>query len=93
MRAVLGADPRPAVRALALRGPDEAIALLDAWALVANAVSFYTERIAQEGFLRTATERESVRWLARTLGYELRPAWRRPRNWPSRWMGPAPPRC
>ena len=74
MRAVLGADPRPAVRALALRGPDEsAIALLDAWALVADAVSFYTERIAQEGFLRTATERESVRWLARTLGYELRP--------------------
>ena len=36
-------------------------------------MSFYTERIAQEGFLRTATERDSVRQQARSLGYELRP--------------------
>ena len=36
-------------------------------------VSFYSERIAVEGFLRTAVQRRSVRELSRTLGYELRP--------------------
>ena len=52
---------------------DPAIALLDAWATVADIVSFYQERIANEGFLRTATERRSVLELARAIGYELRP--------------------
>lgn len=52
---------------------DASVALLDTWAVVTDVVSFYTERIAQEGFLRTATEPLSVRQLARTLGYELRP--------------------
>lgn len=64
----------PQVRALAGNGTDDpAVALLDAFAVVADTVSFYTERIAQEGYLRTATERESVQMLARTIGYELRP--------------------
>lgn len=55
-------------------GPDDpSVALLDTWAVVTDVVSFYTERIAQEGFLRTATETLSVRELARTLGHELRP--------------------
>ena len=36
-------------------------------------VAFYSERIATEGFLRTATELRSVRELSRTLGYSLRP--------------------
>ena len=52
---------------------DPAIALLDAWATVADIVTFYQERIANEGFLRTATERRSVLELARAIGYELRP--------------------
>jgi predicted phage baseplate assembly protein len=56
-----------------LGSDDAAVALLDTWAVVTDVVSFYTERIAQEGFLRTATEPLSVRQLARTLGYELRP--------------------
>src|SRR5690606_178355 len=34
---------------------------------------FYQERIANEGFLRTAKERLSVKELARSIGYELRP--------------------
>ncbi|WP_138430258.1 MULTISPECIES: hypothetical protein [Streptomyces] len=67
MRAALAAD------GAALPGDDAASALLDSWAYVADVVSFYTERIANEGFLRTATELESVRELARSLGYELRP--------------------
>ncbi|MFZ3493216.1 putative baseplate assembly protein [Streptomyces sp. 5.8] len=54
-------------------GGDAVVALLDTWAYVADVVSFYTERIANEGFLRTAVELGSVRELARTLGHELRP--------------------
>jgi hypothetical protein len=52
---------------------DPAIGLLDGWATVADVVTFYQERIANEGFLRTATERRSVLELARAIGYELRP--------------------
>jgi predicted phage baseplate assembly protein len=75
MRAALGSDATPpGPRALARHGTEEpVVALLDAWALVTDTVSFYTERIAQEGFLRTATELESLRMLARAIGYEPRP--------------------
>ena len=52
---------------------DPSIALLDAWATVADVLTFYQERIANEGFLRTATERLSVLELARLVGYKLRP--------------------
>jgi Baseplate J-like protein len=52
---------------------DPAIALMDAWATVADVLTFYQERIANEGFLRTATERQSVLQLARAIGYELSP--------------------
>ena len=52
---------------------DPAIALLDSWALVADVLSFYQERIANEGYLLTATERRSVLELARLVGYTLRP--------------------
>ena len=59
---------------LTTRAPDDpAIALLDAWAVVGDVLSFYQERIANEGFLRTATERRSVLELARQIGYELNP--------------------
>lgn len=52
---------------------DFSIALLDGWATVADLLSFYQERIANEGYLRTATERRSVLELARLVGYTLRP--------------------
>lgn len=52
---------------------DPAVALLDAWAVVADVVSFYQRRIGAEGYLHTATERASVLELARQLGYELHP--------------------
>jgi hypothetical protein len=52
---------------------DFSIALLDAWATVADVLTFYQERIANEGFLRTATERRSILELARLVGYTLRP--------------------
>ena len=52
---------------------DPAIALLDAWAIVADVLTFYQERLANEGFLRTATERRSILEQARLIGYELGP--------------------
>ena len=52
---------------------DPAIALLDAWATLADVLTFYQERIANEGYLRTATERRSILELARLVGYVLRP--------------------
>ncbi|MCC6444409.1 MAG: putative baseplate assembly protein [Armatimonadetes bacterium] len=52
---------------------DPAIALLDAWAVAADVLAFYQERIANEGYLLTATERRSVLELARAIGYELNP--------------------
>lgn len=64
---------RPLAR-LTTRAPDDpAIALIDAGAVLLDILTFYQERIANEGFLRTATERRSVLELARAIGYELRP--------------------
>lgn len=59
---------------LTTRDPnDPAIAFLDAWATVADVLTFYQERIANEGYLLTATERRSILELARLVGYKLRP--------------------
>jgi hypothetical protein len=52
---------------------DPTIALCDAWATVLDVLAFYQERIANEGYLRTATERRSVLEIARSIGYELDP--------------------
>lgn len=52
---------------------DPSIALLDTWATVGDVLTFYQERIANEGYLRTATERRSILELARLVGYALRP--------------------
>ena len=64
---------RPLTGLTTRRTDDPSIALLDAFAAVIDVLSFYQERIANEGFLRTATERRSVLELARAIGYELRP--------------------
>jgi hypothetical protein len=62
------------LNALTTRDPsDPSIALLDAWAVVGDVLTFYQERIANEGFLRTALHRCSVLELARLVGYRLRP--------------------
>ena len=52
---------------------DFSIALLDAWAVTADVLAFYQERIANEGYLRSADERLSLLHLARLIGYELGP--------------------
>lgn len=62
------------LRALATRDPnDPAMALLDMWATVADVLTFYQERIANEGYLRTAREMRSLYEMARLVGYRPRP--------------------
>jgi hypothetical protein len=69
----LGVELAP-LASLTTREPDDpAIALLDAFACVTDVLTFYQERIANEGFLRTANERRSLLELARLIGYELSP--------------------
>jgi predicted phage baseplate assembly protein len=74
MLARLSDSRLPVLRDLNTRDDDDfAVALLDAWATVADVLTFYSERIANESYLRTATERLSLLQLARLIGYELRP--------------------
>lgn len=66
--------PNPLLNQLTTRdASDASIALLDAWATVADVMSFYQERIANEAFLRTATERSSILELANLVNYKARP--------------------
>jgi predicted phage baseplate assembly protein len=74
MLARLSVSQLPALRDLNTREDDDfAVALLDAWATVADVLTFYSERIVNESYLRTATERVSLLHLARLIGYELKP--------------------
>ena len=74
MQARLSCQAYPALAALKTREKsDPSIALLDAWATVGDVLTFYQERIANEGYLRTATERRSVLELAALIGYVPRP--------------------
>ncbi len=69
-----GTDHLRPLANLTTRDPsDPSIALLDAWAVVGDVLTFYQERIANEGYLPTAVERRSVLELARLIGYRLRP--------------------
>ncbi|HEY2739931.1 MAG TPA: hypothetical protein VGK45_16095, partial [Thermoanaerobaculia bacterium] len=63
-----GRRPLAALETDALQDP--LVAFLDAWALVADILTFYQERIANEGYLRTAVERRSVLEMARLVGQE-----------------------
>lgn len=52
---------------------DFSIALIDAFACSADVLAFHTERIAQESYLPTATERVSLQEMGKLIGYRLRP--------------------
>lgn len=74
MLAGLSDTDRPALVPLSARTSDDfSIALLDAFAIVADIHTFYQQQFAQESYLRTATERRSILELARLIGYELNP--------------------
>ena len=60
--------------ALRTRDADDfTLGLIDAVACAADVLTFYQERIANESYLRTATERVSLQEMARLIGYRLRP--------------------
>ena len=64
----------PALAGLRTReASDFTIGLIDAFACAADVLTFYQERIAQESFLRTATERVSMQEMGRLIGYRLKP--------------------
>ena len=65
---------RPRLANLTTREADDvSIAVLDAWAVVSDVLTLYTERLANESYLRTAGERISLQELGRLIGYRLRP--------------------
>lgn len=74
MRDRLASPAYPALRGLTVRTPDDpSIGLLDAWAVVGDLLTFHSERIADEGYLRTADEHRSLALLGRLVGHRPRP--------------------
>jgi hypothetical protein len=68
-------DPSlPELRDLGTRSLDDpAIAWLDAWAIAADVLTFYRERLTNESYLRTAADEYSLRELAALIGFKPRP--------------------
>jgi hypothetical protein len=58
----------------AREGDDPGIMLLEMWAYLCDSLSFYDEVIANEAYLRTATQSASLRRLSALIGYVPRPA-------------------
>ena len=74
MLAGLSRRSRPALAGLRTRDADDpTIALIDAWAAVCDVLTFYTERLADESYLRTARERTSLQELGKLVAYRLDP--------------------
>ena len=72
--AALSSSSVPALAGLRTRDPsDFSVALLDAWAVSLDILSFYQERIANESYLRTAVDSASVFALAQLVGYKPSP--------------------
>ncbi|MEU5716805.1 putative baseplate assembly protein [Streptomyces sp. NPDC020403] len=70
----LASPAYPALRGLTVRTPDDpAIQLLDSWAVVGDLLTFHSERIMDEAYLRTANEYRSLALLGRLVGHHPRP--------------------
>jgi hypothetical protein len=70
----LSSSSMPALAGLSTRSDDDfTIALCDALAMSLDVLTFYQERIANEHYLRTATERRSIVEMARLIGYQPAP--------------------
>lgn len=63
----------PLLRLRTRERDDLTISLLDAFAAADDVLTFYNQRIANEGYLPTATEFRSVEALARLVGYRPQP--------------------
>ncbi len=74
MVAGLSSTKHPALSPLRTRDADDpTIALLDAWAVACDVLTFYSERLANESYLRTSTERTSLQELGKLVAYRLSP--------------------
>lgn len=74
LQARLSSRDFPQLAGLTTRAPDDfSLGLLDGFATLADVLTFYQERLANEGYLGTATERRSIFELARLVGYRPRP--------------------
>ncbi|MGW6137967.1 putative baseplate assembly protein [Streptomyces sp. NPDC055140] len=70
----LASPAYPALGGLTVRTPDDpAIGLLDATAVLGDLLTFHSERIADEAYLRTAGEHRSLVLLGRLVGHRPRP--------------------
>src|SRR6185437_11212361 len=74
MLARLSSSDYPALQSLRTRSDDDfSIALLDGTAMMLDVLTFYQERLANESYLRTAQNRDSVLRLAALVAYTLNP--------------------
>jgi hypothetical protein len=74
MLARLASSDYPALAGLRTRSNDDlSIALLDASAVVLDILTFYQERLANESYLRTATQLYSLTQLTQLIGYQPSP--------------------
>lgn len=74
MLARLSSAHYPALANLKTRDNDDfTIALLDATSVVLDILTFYQERLANESYLRTASQLRSLTELARLIGYQPAP--------------------
>jgi predicted phage baseplate assembly protein len=72
MIAGLSRAARPALAGLSTRDDDDpTMALLDAWAVACDVLTFYAERLANEAFLRTASDRVSLQELGKLVAFRL----------------------
>ncbi|MDQ0759465.1 putative baseplate assembly protein [Streptomyces canus] len=70
----LASPAYPALNGLTVRTPDDpAIGLLDATAVLGDLLTFHSERIADEAYVRTANEHRSLVLLGRLVGHRPRP--------------------
>jgi hypothetical protein len=67
-------DPSQSFRLTSRSSDDYGIAMLELWAYVCDVLTFYQQAIANEAYLRTATQRASLARLAGLLGYRPAPA-------------------
>jgi uncharacterized phage protein gp47/JayE len=74
MLARLSSSDYPALAGLKTRDEDDfSIALLDASAVMLDILTFYQERLANESYLRTATQLYSLTQLSQLIGYQPSP--------------------
>ncbi|MET9972955.1 putative baseplate assembly protein, partial [Streptomyces sp. NPDC006356] len=70
----LASPAYPALAGLSVRTPDDpAVGLLDATAVLGDLLTFHSERIADEAYIRTANEHRSLVLLGRLVGHRPRP--------------------